>query len=66
MRETRKELTTGEVAQLAGCTHQAVLWAIRSWKLPARVVVAAKSGRRHLVWDKDAEAFALKRRQADG
>lgn len=51
--EARKELTTGEVAKLAGCTRQAVRKAIVTWRLRAR-----KVGRLALVWDKDAEAFA--------
>ncbi|MDD5656048.1 MAG: hypothetical protein PHF00_02180 [Elusimicrobia bacterium] len=51
--ETRKELTTGQVAALAGCSIQAVQKAIHSWRLRAR-----KVGRLALVWDKDAEAFA--------
>lgn len=58
MFKLRKELTTGEVARLAGCTPQAVRWAIRSWRLPARMI-----GRLALVWEQDAEAFAQKRRQ---
>lgn len=49
----RKELTTGEVAKLAGCTHEAVRKALRTWRLRGRRV-----GRMSLVWDKDAEAFA--------
>lgn len=57
----RKELTTGEVARLAGYTPAAVRWAIHSWKLPARVV-ARQGGSRLLVWDKDAEVFANRRR----
>lgn len=65
MAEMRKELTTGEVARLAGCTPQAVRWAIRSWRLPARVV-AAKFRWRLLVWDEDAKAFARKRRLRNG
>ncbi len=50
--EERKELTTGEVARLAGCTRQAVRKAIVTWRLRAR-----KVGRLALIWDKDAEAF---------
>ncbi len=50
--ETR-ELTTGEVASLAGCTSQAVRNAIRTWRLRAR-----KVGRLALVAERDARAFA--------
>lgn len=59
--EARRELTTGEVAKLAGCTRQAVKKAIETWRLRAR-----KVGRLALVWDRDAEAFAkaLKARRA--
>lgn len=56
----RNELTTAEVARLAGCTPSAVRWAIRAWKLPARAV-ARNGGSRLLVWDKDADAFAKRR-----
>lgn len=53
----RRELTTGEVAKLAGCTHEAVRKAIRTGRLRGRRV-----GRLSLIWDKDAEAFAESRR----
>lgn len=53
----RRELTTGQVAKLAGCTHEAVRKAIRTGRLRARRV-----GRLSLIWDKDAEAFAEHRR----
>ena len=49
----RKELTTGQVAKLAGCSVQAVRKAIFSWRLRAR-----KVGRLALIWDEDARAFA--------
>jgi len=52
----RRELTTGEVAKLAGCTHEAVRKAIRTGRLRGRRV-----GRLSLIWDKDAEAFAESR-----
>ncbi|MDE2141202.1 MAG: hypothetical protein KGJ84_02155 [Elusimicrobia bacterium] len=51
--EERKEMTSGKVAELAGCTRQAVIKAIRSGRLRARRV-----GKISLIWDKDAEAFA--------
>lgn len=51
--EPRRELTTGQVAEMAGCTTEAVRRAIRTWRLPARMV-----GRLALVWEKDAEVFA--------
>lgn len=53
----RRELTTGEVGKLAGCTHEAVRKAIRTGRLRARRV-----GHLSLIWDKDAEAFAESRR----
>lgn len=55
----RRELTTGDVAKLAGCTHEAVRKAIRTGRLRARRI-----GRLSLVWDKDAQAFAESRRAA--
>jgi excisionase family DNA binding protein len=55
----RRELTTGEVAKLAGCTHEAVRKAIRTGRLRGRRV-----GYLSLIWDKDAEAFANGRRLA--
>lgn len=55
--EERRELTTGEVARLAHCTHEAVRKAIRTGRLRARRV-----GRLSLVWEKDAEAFAEHRK----
>lgn len=48
-----RELTTGEVARLSGCTSQAVRNAVRTWRLRAR-----KVGRLSLVAEKDAHAFA--------
>lgn len=57
----RHELTTGQVAAMAGCSTEAVRRAIRSWRLPARMV-----GRLALVWEKDAEAFARKLRPYRG
>lgn len=48
-----RELTTGEVASLSGCTAQAVRNAISTWRLLARRV-----GRLSLVTEKDARAFA--------
>ena len=53
----RRELTTGEVAKLAHCTHEAVRKAIRTGRLRGRRV-----GRLSLIWEKDAEAFAESRR----
>jgi excisionase family DNA binding protein len=52
----RKELTTGQVANLAGCTREAVRKAIREGRLRARRV-----GRLSLVWENDAQAFAARR-----
>lgn len=52
-RPQERELTTGEVAKLAGCTPQAVRKAVRTWRLKARRV-----GRLSLVAEKDAKAFA--------
>lgn len=49
----RRELTTGEVAKLASCTHEAVRKAIRTGRLRARRV-----GRLSLIWDQDAAAYA--------
>lgn len=57
----RRELTTGEVSKLAGCTPQTVREAIRTWRLPARMV-----GRRALIREKDAEAFARTVRSCHG
>lgn len=57
--EERKELTTGEVARLASCSEEAVRKAIRTARLRARRV-----GKFSLIWDKDAEAFALSRKGA--
>lgn len=51
--EERKEMTSGTVAELAGCSRQAVIKAIRSGRLRARRV-----GKISVVWEKDAEAFA--------
>lgn len=59
--EERKELTTGEVARLASCSEEAVRKAIRTARLRARRV-----GKFSLIWDKDAEAFALFRKGARG
>lgn len=53
----RREMTTGEVAKLAGCTHEAVRKAIRTGRLRGRRV-----GHLSLIWEKDAEAFAETRR----
>ncbi|MDD5657028.1 MAG: hypothetical protein PHF00_07220 [Elusimicrobia bacterium] len=53
----RRELTTGEVAKLAACTHEAVRKAIRTGRLRARRV-----GHLSLIWEQDAEAFAESRR----
>ena len=52
----RKELTTGQVAELAGCTREAVRKAIREGRLRARRV-----GRFSWVWENDAQAFAARR-----
>ena len=57
----RRELTTGQVAAMAGCSAEAVRRAISSWRLPARMV-----GRLALIWEKDAEAFARKVRPYRG
>lgn len=51
--EERKEMTSGKVAEIAGCSRQAVCKAIRAGRLRARRV-----GKISLIWDKDAEAFA--------
>ncbi|MFA4987936.1 MAG: hypothetical protein WC712_15260 [Candidatus Brocadiia bacterium] len=53
----RRELTTGQVAAMAGCSAEAVRRAISSWRLPARMV-----GRLALVWEEDAKTFARKLR----
>jgi excisionase family DNA binding protein len=55
----RRELTTGDVAKLAGCTHEAVRKAIRTGRLRAQRI-----GRLSLIWDKDAQTFADTRRAA--
>ena len=52
----RRELTTGEAAKLAGCTHEAIRKAIRTGRLRARRV-----GRLSLIWEEDAKAFANSR-----
>ena len=52
-RTPHKELTTGEVAKLAGCTPQAVRKAILTWRLKAR-----KVGKLALVAEQDAIAFS--------
>lgn len=52
-RPLQRELTTGQVAELAGCSPQAVRKAIVTWRLRAR-----KVGRLALVMEKDAIAFA--------
>lgn len=57
--EERKELTTGDVAKLADCTHEGVRKAIRTGRLRARRV-----GRLSLIWEEDAKAFAEQRRTA--
>lgn len=57
----RRELTTGEVAKLANCTHEAVRKAIRTGRLRARRV-----GRLSHIWDQDARAFSEARRQKRG
>jgi excisionase family DNA binding protein len=48
----RRELTTGDVARLADCTHEAVRKAIRTGRLRARRI-----GRLSLIWEEDAKAF---------
>lgn len=53
-----KELTTGQVAKLAGCTPQAVRKAILTWRLRAR-----KVGKLALVSESDAVAFSKAIRQ---
>lgn len=53
-----KELTTGEVAKLAGCTPQAVRKAILTWRLRAR-----KVGKLALIAEQDAIAFSHAIRQ---
>ena len=53
-----KELTTGEVAKLAGCTPQAVRKAILTWRLRAR-----KVGKLALISEQDAIAFSSAIRQ---
>ncbi len=55
----RKEMTTGQVAKLAGCSSQAVWKAILTWRLRAR-----KVGRLALIWEEDAKAFAASRRRS--
>lgn len=57
----RKELTTGQVAKMAGCSAQAVWKAIITARLRAR-----KVGRLALIWDEDAKAFAASIRQRSG
>lgn len=57
----RKELTTGQVAKMAGCSAQAVWKAIISARLRAR-----KVGRLALIWDEDAKAFAASIKQRSG
>ena len=57
----RKELTTGQVAKMAGCSSQAVWKAILTWRLRAR-----KVGRLALIWEEDARAFADSVRRRSG
>lgn len=52
-RPAQRELKTGQVAQLAGCSRQAVRKAIVTWRLRAR-----KLGHLALVMEKDAIAFS--------
>lgn len=56
-----KELTSGEVAKLAGCTDEAVRKAIRTQRLRARRV-----GRYSLIAEEDALAFAAARKSKKG
>ena len=57
----KKELTTGEVAKMAGCTSEAVRKAIRTGRLRARRV-----GHLSLIFEEDAKAFALSRKSQVG
>lgn len=58
--ERRKELTVHQTARMAGCTPRAVRQAVLTWRLRAR-----KVGRRALIWEKDAEAFAASLRHGE-
>lgn len=60
-RDPEREFTTGEVAGLAGCTHEAIRKAIRSGRLRARRV-----GRFSLIREPDARAFAAARESKKG
>lgn len=55
--EEKQELTTGEVAKMAGCTPEAVRKAIRTGRLRARRV-----GHLSLILEEDARAFAFSRK----
>jgi hypothetical protein len=60
-RDPEREFTTGDVARLASCTHEAVRKAIRTGRLRARRV-----GHFSLVREADARAFAVARESKKG